>query len=264
LHNPEPDLATNLPPHQKKAVLEQTDERTALLIGQTGLARLAKARVLVAGLGGVGGICAEMLARAGVGRIDLLDGDTFVYSNLNRQILATYQSIGQTKAETARARLMSIRSDLTLVSHTKFLAAEEVGDFLHQIQPDWVADCIDTVTTKSELLIQARQNGIHTFTALGAGNRTDPTAIRSGMLGDVVGCGLARVLRQRLRKAGMTLDFPVVYSNQPPKKPAPHERNEAGIRPRAVNGTISYMPNIFGSMLAGQIIEAILADRGPD
>lgn len=237
----------------------QTDERTALLIGESGLARLQSARVLVAGLGGVGGICAEMLARAGVGRIDLLDGDGFEPSNLNRQLLSTQAVLGRPKTEVAKARIEQIRGDVALNTHNRFLTADEVAGFLAEVQPHWVADCIDTVTTKSALLYEAQRLGIRSFTALGAGNRSDPSAVRIGRLTDVTGCGLARVLRQRLRKAGGRLDIPVVYSIEPPVKPAPHQPNQQGIRPRAVNGTISYMPNIFGAMLAGEIIHALLA-----
>ncbi|MFW6322092.1 MAG: tRNA threonylcarbamoyladenosine dehydratase [Guyparkeria sp.] len=234
------------------------DERTELLIHREGLDRLRGATVLVAGLGGVGGACAESLARAGVGRLLLLDHDHFVASNLNRQLLATRSVLGRSKAEVAAERLASIRDDIELIACATFLDVSGVEGFLDEHQPDVVADCIDSIAVKARLLAVARAQGRGTFTALGAGNRIDPRLMRVARLDEVHGCGLARVLRRRLRKAGAPIDFPVVYSKETPRKPAPHEPTADGSQPRAVNGTISYLPNLFGHMVAGEIIRRLL------
>ncbi len=237
------------------------DERTELLIGEAGLARLAQARVLVAGLGGVGGACAESLVRAGIGTVWLLDHDVFGASNLNRQLLATESVIGQPKTAVAVTRLAQLGSGSSLIPLPFFLAESAVADLLDEIKPDAIADCIDTVGVKAELLMQARARGIATMTALGAGNRLDAGAVRVGRLDAVQGCGLGRALRTRIKRAGVPRDFPVVYSTElPVKKPAPHVPNDSGIRPRAVNGTISYLPNIVGHMVAGELIRRLLTE----
>lgn len=237
---------------------ENLEERTELLIGSDGLARLRNAHVLVAGLGGVGGACAESLCRAGVGRITLLDHDRFAPSNLNRQLLATSKVIGESKAEVAVQRLMSIREDLQLEAKPTFLHASDVPELLEEGGYDAIADCIDSIGVKAVLLAEANRRGIETMTALGAGNRIDVRAVRVGLLSEVTGCGLGRVLRGRLRKLECTLDLPVVYSTEVPRKPAEHQPTTDGSRPRATNGTISYMPNLFGHMVAGEIIRKLL------
>lgn len=242
---------------------EATDERTELLIGTTGLARLRTARVLVAGLGGVGGACAESLVRAGVGTVYLLDHDRFGRSNLNRQMLSTESVLGQAKAEVAAARFATIRDDITTIPLPMFLQESAVPEFLKAHPVDAIADCIDSIGVKAVLLAEARARGIMTMTALGAGNRIDARAVRVGVLAEVQGCGLARVLRTRLRRLQSPLDVPVVYSTELPKKPAKHVPTTNGVRPRAVNGTISYMPNIFGHIVAGEIIRNLLSDETP-
>ncbi|WP_407275456.1 ThiF family adenylyltransferase [Halothiobacillus sp. DCM-1] len=237
------------------------NERTQLLLGEDGLARLAQARVLVAGLGGVGGACAESLVRAGIGTVWLLDHDVFGASNLNRQLLATEAVLGRAKAAVAAERLASLGTGAALIPLPIFLAESAVAGLLDELAPDAVADCIDTVGVKAELLMQARARGIATMTALGAGNRLDAGAVRLGRLDQVQGCGLGRALRTRIKRAGVPRDFPVVYSTElPVKKPAPHVPNESGIRPRAINGTISYLPNIFGHMVAGELIRRLLRE----
>lgn len=255
--SPQENLPDEHPP-QENPPNEQRDERTELLIGASGLARLRAARVLVAGLGGVGGACAESLVRAGVGVVYLLDHDQFGASNLNRQLLCTQAVLGLGKAEVAVARFAAIRDDVNTVALPYFLQESMVADLLDQYPLDAIADCIDSIGVKAVLLAQARARGIATMTALGAGNRQDVRAIRVGTLAEVQGCGLARVLRTRLRRLNAALDFPAVYSTELPQKPAPHVANASGIRPRAVNGTISYMPNVFGHMVAGEIIRGLL------
>ncbi|MHB9020265.1 MAG: tRNA threonylcarbamoyladenosine dehydratase [Halothiobacillus sp.] len=252
-----PDECLDECPAERPA--EKLDERTELLIGAEGIATLRAARVLVAGLGGVGGACAESLVRAGVGTVLLLDHDQCGRSNLNRQLLCTEALIGQSKAEVAVARFAAIRQDITTIPLPFFLQESGVPDLLNQYPLDAIADCIDSIGVKAVLLAEARLRGIVTMTALGAGNRLDPRAIRVGTLGEVQGCGLARVLRSRLRRLDCDLDLPAVYSTELPQKPAPHIPTDTGIRPRAVNGTISYMPNIFGHIVAGEIIRGLLA-----
>ncbi|MFP4295568.1 MAG: ThiF family adenylyltransferase [Halothiobacillaceae bacterium] len=237
-------------------------ERTRILVGEDGLARLAAARVLVAGLGGVGGACAEALCRAGIGHLTLLDHDTFAPSNLNRQLLATRDVLGRPKAEVAAERLRAIRPDLALCVRQTFLAPGDADDLVAGGGFDYVADCIDSVACKAALVLACQRHQVPAMTSLGAGGRIDVRQVRVGQLGAVEGCGLGRALRKRLRGEGGSLELPVVYSTEVPVPPLPHAPVGSGStagRPRATNGTISYLPNLFGMMVAGEIIRQLLS-----
>jgi len=239
-------------------------ERTRILIGDEGLDCLGKAHVLVAGLGGVGGACAEALCRAGVGELTLLDHDVFAPSNLNRQLLATQSVIGQSKALVAAERLRSIRPDIRLNVRDSFLQASDAQRLVSQGKFDYVGDCIDSIASKAALILACQQQSVPVMTSLGAGGRLDVRFVRIGRLDKVEGCGLGRELRKRLRDAQGSLKLPVVYSTEMAVKALPHAPMGAPDnpgRPRAVNGTISYMPNLFGLMVAGEIIRNLLETR---
>ncbi|MGC9457813.1 MAG: tRNA threonylcarbamoyladenosine dehydratase [Halothiobacillaceae bacterium] len=241
-------------------------ERTRILVGETGLAKLAAARVLVAGLGGVGGACAEALCRAGIGHLDLLDHDTFAASNLNRQLLATREVLGRLKAEVAAERLRSIRPDISLAVHGTFLAPPDADGLVAGERFDHVADCIDSVACKAALVLACQRRAVPVMSSLGAGGRLDVRQVQVGQLAEVSGCGLGRALRKRVRAEGGSLTLPVVYSTETPVPPLPHapvSSPDAPGRPRATNGTISYLPNLFGMMVAGEIIRQILDREVP-
>jgi len=235
-------------------------ERTHILLGDDGLAKLAKKHVLIVGLGGVGGAATEAIARIGIGRITLLDHDVVGLSNLNRQLITLQSNIGQKKTAVAAERVASINPEIHVAIHDDFIHPENVDELLAQYQPDYVLDCIDSVVCKAALVAACQKAGIPVMTSLGAGGRIDVTKAEITTLDKTHTCGLARALRGRLRKLGASLDYPVVYSSEPAINALPHEAipGDPNARPRATNGTISYLPNIFGFMTAGYAIQQML------
>jgi len=235
-------------------------ERTRILVGQQGVDRLAATHVLIVGLGGVGGAAAEAVVRAGIGTITLIDHDTVGASNLNRQLITLQSNIGQPKTAVAAARLADINPAARVQPHGGFLHPENVEELLRDYRPDYVLDCIDSIVCKAALVAACQRLGIPVATSLGAGGRTDVTKACITTLAETHTCGLARELRMKLRKLGGSLDYPVVFSseraiNAQPHQPLPHDPTA---RPRATNGTISYLPNLFGFMLAGYAIRQLL------
>ena len=236
--------------------------RTEILIGQEGVAKLRNQHVLIAGLGGVGSYAAETIARAGVGHLSLLDHDVIASSNINRQLPALHSTIGKLKTEVMAVRLQDINPDLELKLCSDFLLPGAAEGFLAGGDYHFVADCIDSIACKAALVAACINQGIPVISSMGAGNCLDVTRVRVTRLDKTHGCPLARELRVRLRALGSTLKYPVVYSDEPRRQPLPHQPLEpnTGSRPRAVNGTISYMPSLFGIMLAGIIIRQLLAE----
>lgn len=236
--------------------------RTEILIGSEGLARLRTAHVLVAGLGGVGSYAAEALGRAGVGRLTLLDHDAVTPSNLNRQLVALHSTMGTSKVAVMAARLQDIDPTLDLVLMEEFLQPTAAKGLIIAGGYDFVADCIDSIACKVALVAACLRREVPVISALGAGNCLDVSRVRPARLDQTQGCPLARELRRRLRELGMPLTYPVIYSDEPRHPPLPHP-SDGGTQPgsrRAVNGTISYMPALFGMMLAGHIIHRLLGE----
>jgi tRNA threonylcarbamoyladenosine dehydratase len=234
-------------------------ERTELLIGPEGLERLARRHVLIAGLGGVGSYAAEAIARAGVGRMTLLDHDVVGLSNMNRQLVALHSTVGRKKSEVMAERIRDINPDIRVDAVNDFLSPANVADRVPG-GLDYALDCIDSIACKAALVQHCQERRIPVASSMGAGGRLDPAALRVGPLGRTILCPLARELRKRLRRMGASLDYPVVYSAEQPVKGTPH-RPLDGPRPgraRAVNGTISYLPPLFGYTLAGLVIRALL------
>jgi tRNA A37 threonylcarbamoyladenosine dehydratase len=235
--------------------------RTEILIGAEGLARLRAARVLVAGLGGVGGHVAEALGRAGIGRLTLLDHDVVSPSNLNRQLLALHSTLGRPKVEVMAERLRDIDPTLELTLVEEFLPPDGAETLVSVAAYDYVADCIDSIACKAALVAACHRHSVPVISALGAGNCLDVSRVRVATLNQTQVCPLARELRRQLRERGAPLNYPVVYSDEPRRPPLPHQPVDGATsgRPRAVNGTISYMPALFGVMLAGVVIQRLLA-----
>ena len=244
--------------------MSKAQERTEILIGQSGLEYLAQKHLLIVGIGGVGGAVAEALARAGVGHITLVDHDKVGLSNMNRQLVCTHATIGMDKATAMGERLFSINPDLQVNAHVGFLNKDTVEPFLREGCFDYVLDCIDSVACKAELVATCQRLDIPVASSLGVGGRLDVTKAEITRLKDTYNCGLAVNLRRKLRRMGMSLDYPVVFSGEFPIKPLPQQplENDPGALPRAVNGTISYMPNLFGFMLAGFVVNGLLKQNG--
>lgn len=235
--------------------------RTEILVGTDGVRRLHDKTVLIAGLGGVGGYCAEAIARAGVGHLILLDHDTVAPSNLNRQLLALHSTLGRAKTAVMAERLRDINPELRITIEERFLHPSQGEAFLAPYALDFLADCIDSIGCKAALVHAAQQRGIGVISAMGAGNRLDVSRVHILPLADTIGCPLAREMRRVLRGRGGSLDYPVIFSDEVPRKPLPHQPvSGTPGRARAVNGTISYMPALFGIMMAGYIVERLLAE----
>ncbi|AGA90723.1 dinucleotide-utilizing enzyme possibly involved in molybdopterin or thiamin biosynthesis [Thioflavicoccus mobilis 8321] len=232
-------------------------ERTRIVVGDNGIARLAAAQVLVVGLGGVGAYAAEALARAGVGRLTVVDGDLVAPSNLNRQLLALGSTIGRRKVEVMAERLADINPACRVTALDRFVGAEEMVDLVADGH-DQVLDAIDSLSCKLALLEAALRGGVPVASSMGAGGRSDPARLHLGDLMDSRGCPLAREVRQRLRRRGLGRGVLAVWSDEPPCPPLPPEPVSRG-RPRAVNGTLSYLPALFGLMLAGAVVKWLLA-----
>ena len=233
-------------------------ERSHILIGDEGIFRLQNAHVFIAGLGGVGSFAAEALARIGVGKLTIADHDTVSASNINRQLIALHSTEGQLKADVMAARVRDISPDCELTILTDFLTPDGLPDIITP-EFDCVIDAIDSMSSKAALLETAWQQKIPTFASMGAGGKLDPTQIRTDDLMNTSMCKLAKQLRQHLRKRGVREGIQAVYSTEAPMPALPPEAVAHG-RPRAVNGTVSYLPSLFGLTLAGMVSQHIIGD----
>jgi tRNA A37 threonylcarbamoyladenosine dehydratase len=233
-------------------------ERTRILLDADEQLRLAAAHVLVAGLGGVGSYCAEALARAGVGRLTIIDHDVVAASNINRQLPALLSTVGQPKVELMAARIRDIHPGCELTALREFLVPETVAELVPD-DVDYVVDCIDSLNCKVALVATSVQRGLRVASSMGAGNKLDPTRIQVADIAKTRMCPLAAVMRKRLRKRGIAKGVLTVYSDEPGRAPLPPQPVEGRGRARAVNGTISYLPPLFGLMLAGAVVQRLLA-----
>ena len=231
-------------------------ERTEILIGAEGVARLAACHVFLAGLGGVGSWCAEALARAGIGRLTLVDMDSVAVSNINRQLPALHSTVGRQKTAVMAERIHDIHPGCQLNVLDSFIDPDNVAGLLPD-DLDFVVDCIDSLNCKVALIATARGRGLPVAASMGAGNKLDPGRVRIADIARTQGDPLAREVRHRLRRMGITEGVLTVYSDEPGRPPRPPEPTSHG-RPRAVNGTIAYLPPLFGLMLAGAVIQRLL------
>ena len=232
-------------------------ERTHILLGDDGVSRLAQKHVFVAGLGGVGSYCAEALARAGVGCLTLLDHDVVATSNINRQLPALLSTVGQSKAELMRARIADINPECRLEILRTFLNSENVNELVPDC--DYVVDAIDSLACKVALVGESVKRGLRVASSMGAGNRLDPGKVKIADIGKTEMCPLAKQMRKRLhRHYNLRKGVLTVFSDEQPRAPLPPQPVDGPGRARAVNGTISYMPPLFGMMLAGVVIKTLL------
>ncbi len=237
--------------------------RSALLIGRDGLAKLARARIALFGVGGVGGYAAEALARAGVGAIDLFDPDTVSLTNLNRQIIALHSTLNQPKAEMMARRLLDINPDLSVTARALFYLPENAGQ-VDLSGYDFIADAIDTVTAKLDLIQRAYALGVPMISAMGAGNRLDPAQVRVGDIFETQNCPLARIMRRELRKRGIPA-LRVAYSTEPALSPLPEEaaalkaETASPAAPRRdTPGSMMFVPAAMGIAMAAAIVREII------
>lgn len=230
--------------------------RTSLLLGEESLARLQNAHVLVVGVGGVGAYAAEMIARAGVGRITLLDADCVEETNINRQLVALHSTLARPKVEVLGERLTDINPHLRLHTLCRYLEAGEVEALLDDTSYDFVVDAIDTLAPKTALLTACVRRQVPVVSSMGAGARLDPSAVAYADISKTSQCGLAREVRKRLRAQGIDRGVMVVFSTEPPVASAVRstegERNK-----RSLVGTVSYLPAVFGCYLAAYVIRQL-------
>ena len=230
-------------------------ERTQILVGDDGIRRLQNCNVFLAGCGGVGGHCAESLVRSGVGKITLCDHDVVSSTNKNRQLVALDSTIGKSKVQELARRLQDVNAHCVVTAMDAFLLPEDMESVLGLQRYDYVVDCIDSVECKIALLCTAVKLGIRTYSSCGAGGRLDPALVSIGDIFETENDGLARICRSELRKAGIGPGtITVVHSKEKGLPPLEPQRQEAGGRDRAINGTISYMPPLFGLVLASAVI----------
>ena len=226
--------------------------RMGLLLGEEALSRLERARVAVFGLGGVGGYTVEALARAGIGRLDLIDSDTVSVSNRNRQILATRSTLGLPKTEAARRRVLDINEEAQVTTWELFYNAD-TADRIDLSKYDYIVDAIDTVTAKLLLIQRAYEAGTPIISCMGTGNKLDPTAFQVADISKTAMCPLARVMRKELGKRGIK-HLKVVYSQEEAMTPHGAEEEMAALGKRQIPGSVSFVPGAAGLILAGEVI----------
>ena len=235
---------------------KEWQQRTELLLGKDKTGRLRRAHVLVVGLGGVGAYAAEMLCRAGVGQLTLVDADTVQPSNINRQLPALHSTLGQAKAEVLAARFRDINPDIQLKVLPVYLKDEAIPALLDSARFDFIVDAIDTVAPKCYLIYHALQRGLKIVSSMGAGAKKDITHIRFADLWETYHCGLSKAVRKRLQKMGMKRKLPVVFSTEQADPEAvmlvDGEQNK-----KSTAGTVSYMPAVFGCYLAEYVIRKL-------
>lgn len=225
-------------------------ERSALLLGEDAIEMLSHVTVAVFGIGGVGGHAVEALARCGIGRLVLVDGDTVAKSNLNRQIIATQSTLGLQKTEAARTRILDINPECEVITYPLRYSAQTRDKFDFS-EYDFVIDAIDDVEAKLDIIMRADNAGVGIISAMGAANKLDPTKFRVSDIYKTQVCPLARAVRTRLKRLGIK-KLKVVYSEEEPAR-----KREAG----APVGSLSFVPSVMGLIIAGEAIKDILANN---
>lgn len=225
-----------------------------MLIGDTGLKTLLSSRVAIFGLGGVGGYVAEALARSGVGALDLIDHDKVAISNLNRQIIATHETVGKYKTEVMEARILSICPDTRVRCFQTFYLPETADQFDFSSY-DYVVDAIDTVSGKIALILQAKKAGTPVISSMGAGNKLDPTKLCVADIYETSICPLARVMRRELKKRAVS-DLKVVYSKEPALTPLPLQTEDTSRR--QTPGSTAFVPAVAGLLAAAEVVKDLI------
>ena len=240
--------------------------RTGLLLGEDGIDRLRKSRVAVFGIGGVGGYVCEALVRSGIGAFDLIDNDTVCLTNLNRQIIATRETVGRYKVDVMKERMLTIDPDVRIRTYKSFVLPENSGEFPFA-EYDYIVDAVDTVTAKIELVLRAKEFGIPVISSMGAGNKLDASRFRVADIYETKVCPLAKVMRRELRKRGIE-KLKVVYSEEEPVRISEDRislyRDEVDDRPdadhisaarRSVPGSTAFVPSVAGLIIAGEVVK---------
>lgn len=227
--------------------MKEQFERTKMLLGEEAVKKLNKCRVAVFGVGGVGGYVVEALGRSGVGEIDIIDKDTVSESNINRQIIALHSTIGKSKVEVMKERLLDINPEIRVNTHECFYLPENAEQFDFS-KYDYIVDAVDTVTAKLEIIQRAKELDIPVISSMGAGNKLDPSAFQAADIYKTKVCPLAKVMRRELKKRGVD-SLKVVYSEEEPNKTVIGENG------RYAPGSIAFVPSVCGLIIAGEVIK---------
>lgn len=246
--------------------------RTEILLGKEALKKLAASRVAVFGVGGVGGYVCEALVRSGIGAFDLIDNDKVSLTNLNRQIIATHRTLGRYKVDVMKERMLEINPDVDVRIYKCFFLPENAEEFPFE-EYDYVVDAVDTVTAKIELVMRAQEKAVPVISSMGAGNKLDGSRFQVADIYSTKVCPLAKVMRRELKKRGVE-KLKVVYSEETPvvpaKMPSPDGTSEdassdagqGGIRPRAVPGSVAFVPSAAGLVIAGEVVRELCETGG--
>ncbi len=251
-------------------MLQHSLSRTELLIGKDGLNKLKGSKIIVFGVGGVGSFTVEALVRAGVGTIVLVDDDTICLTNLNRQIHATYDTVGKVKVEAMKDRVLSINKACNVITHQVFVTKENIPEIITD-DVDYVVDAIDTVSAKIALVEYCNEKGIKIICSMGTGNKFDSTQFKVADIYDTKVCPLAKVMRHELRKREIK-SLKVVYSEEMPTKPKQDDvvtcktgcvctggTKKCAIK-RQIPGSISFVPPVAGMIIGGEVIKDLLKE----
>lgn len=240
-----------------KELSEDWQSRTSLLVGQERLRRLGGSHVLLVGLGGVGGYAAEILARSGVGRLTIVDGDVVNTTNINRQLIALHSTMGRSKASLWAERIRDINPDIQLEVREQFIRDEETYELLDAAAYDFVIDAIDTLSPKVHLIKALVERDIPFVSVMGTGAKFDPRQIKIGRMDRAKNCPLARMIRKRLRRLEVSLKFQVVYSEELPNEEAivvtEGEQNK-----KSMTGTIAHNPAVAGCYAAYAALDHLI------
>ncbi|MFV0289750.1 MAG: ThiF family adenylyltransferase [Mangrovibacterium sp.] len=233
-------------------------DRTSLMLGDEKLNKLKTSHILVIGLGGVGAYAAELICRAGVGEMTIVDGDVVDVTNRNRQLPALISNIGKPKAEVLAARFLDINPDLNLHVINEYLQEEQLISVLEKTKYDYVVDAIDTLAPKVSLIQQCVLKNLPVVSSMGAGGKFNPMDVRTSDIKKSFNCRLAKQLRKRLHRLGITTGITVVFS--PEEVDPSRVRIEESLNKKSAVGTISYMPPLFGCHVAAAVIRAIVGE----
>ncbi len=232
--------------------------RTELLLGEENIRDLRDKRVAVFGVGGVGGYVCEALVRSGIGHFDLIDNDQVSESNINRQIIATIKTVGRDKVDVMKERMLDINPEVEARVHKCFFLPENADEFDFN-EYDYVVDAVDTVTAKIEIITRCKNLGVPVISAMGAGNKLDPSRFRVVNIYDTTMCPLAKIMRKELKKRGVK-DLKVVFSDEKPTRPFAEKVNEEipkepQKRQRDIPGSIAFTPAVAGLVLASEVLK---------
>lgn len=235
-------------------------ERTELLITTEGIQRLSKANILIVGLGGVGSFAAEFLARAGIGKLTIIDGDTVDLTNVNRQLPALRSTVGQAKTKIVAARLLDINPLVELTAIEEFLLPERMEEILQEGKFDYVLDCIDSVSPKISLIKAAKRKKTKIISCMGAGGKMDPAKVLVRDISKTYNCFLAKQVRKRLKKENINKGFRCVFSTEIQKEGSLAHTDGSNFK-KSFYGTISYIPALFGLYAAAEVINYLLREN---